>query len=237
MNSRRIVRLVLIAAVGFAGFGVGACQSAKGPRTIQSHRDAGDRAYLAGDFETAESEYRAVIMRVPSEKQYRKAYGMALLANGNAALARENLEIAHTFRPRDAEVIEALGTAMWKSGDQEGMVRFMKGIADERGTVADWMRAARVMEAAGDHDEARRAYLIAARVDGGMSIEPQLALAQFYKATGDDVNAMDRLRMAYYLKPANARVLSLALEWDAQTGLTFGKQPREQISAEADAGG
>lgn len=101
------------------------------------------------------------------------------------------------------------------------------------------MRLGRLMNAAGDRDEARRAYLIAARVDGGRSLEPQLALAELYASIGDEPNAVDRLRMAYYLKPKSERVLDLARQLDQIIGPTFGKRPLEQLpigaeSAQAD---
>lgn len=214
------------------------CQS-RGPKTTEALRRDGDRAYLAGDYQAAEDAWREVVTRSPGEKEYRKAYGLALLANGKPGLAREHLEIAYTFRPRDPETIEALATAMMKSGDVEGMTRFLKGLAQERASTEDWMRLGRLMNAAGDRDEARRAYLIAARVDGGRSLEPQMALAELYASIGDEPNAVDRLRMAYYLKPKSERVLDLARQLDQIIGPTFGKRPLEQLpigaeSAQAD---
>ncbi|HVZ93303.1 MAG TPA: tetratricopeptide repeat protein [Phycisphaerales bacterium] len=203
------------------------CKSS-GPRTIQAMRDSGDRAYVVGRYDVAESEYRQVIERAPYDKQYRKGYGLALLRNGNAPLARENLEIAHTYNPRDNEVIDGLAEAMRRSNDSEGMARFLKGLATERNGVEDWLRLGNHMHAAGDNDEARKAYLIAAKLDAGKSFDPQYLLAKFFYDIGDVSNAIERTRMAYFLRPTDDRVLTLARQLNQITGPTFGIRPAEQ---------
>lgn len=234
--NRRLVAHGLILALGVAGVmgPLAGCRSA-GPRALQTVRESGDRAYLAGNFALAEEEYREVVSRAPDEKKYRKQYGMALLRNEKPALARENLEIAYTFQPRDAKVIEALAESMMRSGDVEGMARYLKGLAEERGAVADWMRLGQLMQLAGDADEAKRAYLIAARVDEGVSLEPQMALAELYRSVGDRENAIERARMAYYLKPKDRRVIDLVRSLDEIEGPTFAMRPMEQERREASA--
>jgi tetratricopeptide (TPR) repeat protein len=225
MTTRRIVSLALLAA----SLALTAC-SGGGPRAIHMIEQSGDRALEKGDTQLAEAEYAEVVQREPARWRARLQYGKALLANGNARMAREQLEVAYTLRPKNPEVIENLGMAMAGSRDYDGAIRLLGSLAEERKRAADWTRLGRVALDAKDVDTAERAFLTAALADGGQRAEYQMELYNFYMATERPEEAIERLRYALWLEPANKVYQGLALEAGHDPAIGFAQRPPEQTS-------
>lgn len=191
---------------------------------------AGDVALERGDFAAAVEEYRQVVDTQPWNWRARLQYSKALLGVGRARDAREQLEIAYTNQPKNPEVIAMLAEAMGASGDNEGAVRLLSTIAEERRRPEEWERLGRFAQRARDFDTAERAFLSAARGDAGLSAKYQLALYQFYNEVGREEEALQRLAMAHWLEPQNKQIELMIRELGAVPGPTFAIRPNEQAS-------
>lgn len=204
-----------------------ACQNS-GPRAPHMMAASGDRALAKGDFALAEQEYAQVVEAQPWNSKARLQYGKALLGVDKPREAREELERAYTNLPKNDEVIYTLGEAMGRSGDYDGGVRLLQTIAEERRRPEDWLRLGRYAQRGRDYDTAEKAYLAAALGDGGLHVEPQLALYHYYVEVGNDQYALDRLAMAYWLEPKNQMLQEKIREHGVEPSAQFALRPIEQ---------
>lgn len=175
-------------------------------RTLPAVRASGDRAYAKGDYERALADYQEVVTREPGDWQARQNMGKTLMILDRPREAREHLAVALNVRPDESETLELLAQAMLESGDRDGMFRLLRSRAEERRTVEDYERFGRFAHRAGDNDEAERALLTAARFDAGKSFAVQKNLGEFYQSIGAEDKALNRYRMALYLKPEDRDV-------------------------------
>ena len=97
----------------------------------------------------------------------------------------------------------------------------------DRGRMQDFMTLADYSLKEGDLDEAQRAYLTAAKIDGGMSSRPHLELARLYLKIGDRKRARERLGMAYYADPKDPEVIEEIRKSGETPGPTFAVVPPE----------
>lgn len=196
-------------------------------RSVQSYRDGGDRAFARGEYTQAAVEYAAVVDRMPSDWRARVDLAKTLLVQEKPVAAREHLEVAHNIQPRDEEVVDLLAQAMLESDDEASLFSFLHHRTRSRRTVGEFMRLGFFAERAGDVDEAERAYLTAARLDGGLTVEPQVALADLYAHSGDEEAAIRRLRMASYIEPENPQIRERLRALGMVPGPTLALEPDE----------
>src|ERR1700712_4938340 len=81
---------------------------------VQSAGDAfraGSSYFAQGDFAHAHAEFAKVVRLTPKVAAGHSAYGAVLLAEGNAAAALSELELAHRLNPSDATATINLATA------------------------------------------------------------------------------------------------------------------------------
>jgi tetratricopeptide (TPR) repeat protein len=199
-------------------------------RAVHMIEASGDRAMARDNYALAADEYRLVIDRRPGRWDARVKLAEALLEMGEPERAREQLEVAYTLRPTDAEILDLLATAMLASGDVEAMARELRFAAEESGRAADWYRLGVFLARAGDDDAAERALLTAARLDGGERVAFQRGLAEFYRAVGNDDRALERYRMALYLDPESEEIQQEIRAMGHVPGPTFALLPRERAS-------
>lgn len=225
MPQHRAIGLVI--ATGFLA--LTSCQSS-GPRQPHMVASSGDRALEQADFAAAESEYAQVVEAQPWNARARLQYGKALLGVGKNREAREQLEKAYTMTPKNDEVLLNLAEATARSGDYEGAVRLLQTVAEDRRRPTDWHRLGKFAQKAKDYDTAERAFLSAARADGGTTSEYQFSLFNFYREVGREEESLQRLAMAYWLEPKNQELQALIREAGYQPGPQFALRPVEQSS-------
>lgn len=196
------MRLKMLVLVG-AALVIGGCNA---QRPLPMVKDMGDRAFKRGEYEAARVEYKEYVQRKPGEAEVQLAYAKTLIALNDPAAAVEHSAIAFDQMPESEDAIETRAQALAGAGQTEELFRFLRGLADGRGSTGDYIRLGRYSAKLGDADGAEHALLTAARVDGGKTLAPQMALANFYAGIGDTANEKQRLRMALYLDPVNDEV-------------------------------
>jgi tetratricopeptide (TPR) repeat protein len=176
-------------------------------RPVDSIRASGDRYYARGDFETAASEYREITDRYPGDWKGQYMLGRSLLELGRPTEARRALEVAHTRRPDNDMVVEALAEAMLREGDEATLFAFLRERAADTHAAVDYTRLARYSIEMNDPDSAQTAIDTAIDVDEGHTVEPYLVAADLAQQLGDLDQSVHRLRQAYGVDSNDPRVV------------------------------
>lgn len=195
------MRLTILTLVSAAAI-IGGCAQ----RPLPLIRELGDKAYSRGEYETARAEYKEYVERRPGEAEVQLMYARTLLALNEPAKAVEHASIAFDQLPQSEQAMETKAQALFEAGRTDEMHQFLRGLADGRGQVGDFIRLGRYTARMGDADGAEHALKTAAKLDAGKTLAPQMALADFYTSIGDAASAKRRLRMALYIDPANPEV-------------------------------
>lgn len=225
MNIARHSRALL------AAFGVAAlltcslgCQ-----RSLLAVREAGDRHYSRGEYEEAKADYLEYIDRSPARPEVHHMLGRTYMAQGQTGLAREHLLLAHTLRLEDDAIFASTCEGLFADKKYDELNRLLRARTVDRGRMQDYMLLAHYAMLQGDKDEAQSALLTAARVDGGVSIDPQLELAKLYLGVGDRPRALERARMAYFCDPQNGEVNAMLRDMGQIPGPALGIVPTERV--------
>lgn len=175
-------------------------------RTLIEVREDADRAFERGNYQVAAVDYQEVADRKPSDWRSRAKLAKTLLILNRPGEAVENAAVAQRLRSDREELVELYSRALFEAGQHDTLLLFLRERAQQRQGVGDWLRLGAYAARVGDADLAERALLTAARLDAGTTMEPQMALAEFYASIGDDDQAVRRLRMALWLDPGNESV-------------------------------
>ncbi len=221
MNISRIVCSLGLAALVCAA---GGCAS----RSLVAVREAGDQHFFYGEYPAALEDYKEYIDRSPGNAHVHHMLGNTYVKLGETGLGAEQLKLAHTLRLEDDAIFASLCEGLYADKKFDDLNRALRERTIDRGRMQDWALLAKYAERLGDQDEAQRAWLTAARVDGGTSAIPQLGLARLYSKVGDRGRARQRIAMAYFCDPLNADVIAAAKEMGEIPGPTFGVMPEER---------
>lgn len=218
---RMLAGLVVVAGI------LGACAKEGSRPSVLRAEDLGYVALSAGDYVKAEGYFLEAVDQSPGRLPARIGLGRALLGQSKAAAARSHFEVALTRDPTSTEVASLLAQSMLQSGEVDAMVRLLKTRALDRQRVEDWILLGQFQAKAHDADGAEVSFLTAARIDKGQTIDPQVALADFYRSIGENEATIKRLRMAYYIKPQDENILRRLREMGEVPGPTLALQPAE----------
>jgi tetratricopeptide (TPR) repeat protein len=169
-------------------------------------RDALRRA-ASGDLASAELMFAQLVEARPNSGQALHLLGQARLKLGRFAEAREPLERAAKFLPKDvATQVNLAGCLSVLGLHGEAFSVLERANRLKPGDAAIAHNRGRALEALGRGDEAERAY------DEALSIDPRLlaslgARAALMAARGDWLGALGDLDMALTVQPDNASLL------------------------------
>lgn len=223
MNRPRIFASLTLGLALLVG-ALGGCQT----RSLVAVRDSGDQHFRYAEYDAALAEYQEYIDRNPGNAHVHHMMGNTYLKLNRPGLAVEQLKLAHTLRLEDDDIFASLAAGLYMDKKFDDLNRLLRARTVGRGRMQDWALLAEYADRLGDQDEAQRAWLTAAKVDGGKSVLPQLSLAKLYMRVGDRDRARKRLAMAYYLEPTNAEIKTLARQLSDVPGPTYGVVPEEQ---------
>jgi tetratricopeptide (TPR) repeat protein len=200
-------------------------------RSLDYVEKSGDKAYARGDYELARKEYKEYVDRRPGKARVQYALGTAYIALGQPRAAVECFSVAHDLDPANDTYTEAMAEALYTAGDRGRLYEFLRRLTEQPGGVEDYTRLGRYSAKLGDADEAQTALLTAAKIDGGTTIGPQMALADFYAGIQDRSNALTRLRMALYIEPTNPEIAARIRELGEIPGPSYALPPEESRQA------
>jgi len=226
---------VAVAATTLVGAGLVGCENTPRLRErVFTERASyalvndGDRALENDQPEMARAHYRAAIEQHPGNFEARKKLAEVLIDLGDPATAREHLEVVLTEKPDDEEVLDLMAIALAQTGDVEGMDRWIRSVAERTNEAQAWARLGNALALMGDADQAEGALKRAAAVDEGESLRYQLLLGDFYRALGNDGEALRRYRMALYIDVMNDHARAAIRDMGEIPGPSFTLRPAER---------
>ncbi len=210
----------------FIGVGLGVAALLSGcQRPISMVRADANHFYFNGQYAEAQPLYEEVVERSAADAKGHYELGRNLLALGRAGEAREQMILAYNLEPSNQTYFDGMADAYAAAGDEDALFSALEHQIRDRGAVQDYIRLGRYAHRLGHVDEAERAYLGAAEIDGGKTVNPQRALADFYRAIGDTENEIRRLRMVLWFDPSNDEVEARLRELGQVPGPTFVLEP------------
>lgn len=224
MSMSRTLATLLVAAL----LPLGACNKQRPLHVVLRN---GDIAAEHGQHEVAVKEYGEFIERRPEASEVRYKLAKSLTASGHPRQAIEQLNVALDVEPLHDDYLDALAEAMYAANERDALTALLARAASERGRVRDYLRQGVYSSKLGNADEAQQSLLTAAKLDQGMSVAPQKALADFYGQMGDRQRQVRRLRMAYFLDPDNKEVNADIRRLGEVPGPTLGLRPEEMSLA------
>lgn len=213
-----------------AALTLGALPGCNTPRALPAVRESGERNFRHEQYDNALADYQEYIRREPGDPAVQLELAQTLLQLHQPIEAVEHAQLAYDQRPNHDEYIETLAQAQFEAGHTEDMMRLLRGVVGARGLPSDYIRLGRYLAKSGDADSAETAFKQGARVDGGHSLPPQLALADFYHSISDRASELRRLRMALYLNPSNNDILERIRAMGEIPGPSLALQPEEMES-------
>ncbi|MFM9996413.1 MAG: tetratricopeptide repeat protein [Phycisphaerales bacterium] len=204
-----------------------------GKRPLHLVEESGDKAFKQRQFDRALADYLEYVDRRPGDGAVRHKLAVSLLETGQATKAVEHAWLAYDDKPTNDEYVETLARSMHESGKHEELGKFLRDEIERRGRIDDYLRLARYSSLMGDGDGAELAYLTAARLDGGRTLNLQLQIAKFYLSIGDKLSAYERFRMALFLDPDNDIAYREIRELGYIPGPSLAIPPKELRGAQA----
>ena len=185
------------------------------------------RAFERGDYSTAAADYQEYIEARPGDTNGRLGLGKSLLILGSPSEAVDHLWVAYDADPMDDSRAELLAEAMYQAEQPQELIQFLRERTEQPGRVSDYLTLGRYAALCGLPDEAEPAFITAARLDKGLNLEPQLALARFYESIGDTQSAVQRYRMALWIDGENEEIRERVRAMGEIPGPTFAIMPEE----------
>lgn len=175
-------------------------------RSTMQMREDGDFHFNNGSYGLSAQEYAGVIDKYPGDWRIQYRYGVCQLEMENYQEARRALEIAHTRRPGDADVAEALAESIFRLNDESRLFAFLRERAESTQTVRAYLLLGRYSMEMGDHDSARRAIDTAIALDNNETIDPYMLAADLAQRLGDVDGAVEQLTRAYRINSENEEI-------------------------------
>lgn len=194
----------------------------------KGYAEDGDKFYAYYNYDQAADSYAKSLEIMPGQPVVRAQYGRSLLKSGHPKEAAQQLAISILEDPND-DALDDYCEALAQSGQFDELHRVLRTYANDRGSSRDYLRYGRYALQMGDADAAKTAFLTAARLDGGKTPGPHIALYDYYMSVNqpapDKAMAVRHLRMAYYIAPKNPDVMSRIAKSGEVAGPTFGMRP------------
>ena len=208
-----------------AGLFSGGCNSQRPLHVVE--RDA-RYAASKGDYEKAKADWSEFLTRKPDAVEKRLELAKAYNALGDHTMAVEQLTVAGDVDPMNDIYLDAQADSLFRKNERDALTVLLTRATTERGRASDYLRLAKYTQLLGNPDEAQQALLTAAKIDGGRTVGPQLALADFYQTRGDTAKSVQRLRMAYFLEPENKTITQRIRAAGEIPGPSFALWPTER---------
>ncbi len=196
-----------------------------GYTSTEALRNNADFRFKRGEYQQATPDYSEIVARYPGDWHAQHRLGECFLQLGDPNRAREALEVAHSHRPNNTQIIESLAEAMFRQGDETRLFAFLRERAESTQSPAAYLRLARFSIELNDPDSAKLAIDTAISLDDARTVEPYLAAANLAQRVGNIDDAIFRLRQALGVDPEDKRVLQRLEELGEIPGPTLALPP------------
>ncbi|KAA0213293.1 MAG: tetratricopeptide repeat protein [Leptolyngbya sp. PLA3] len=175
---------------------LGGCS--KYSRSLDMVRADGNEAYAAGKYTLALADYQEYMERKPGSTDVRYRLGETLMQLHRPTEAESHFRAVYDVNPSDVRGAKGLASAMIAGGRGGDGLDFFRAYLDQRPTGEGYFAMGDLAMQAGVPDDAERALLIAAKLDGKTSPEPHRHLGRFYEQMQKDELAILRWRAVLF---------------------------------------
>lgn len=166
-------------------------------------RADGNDAYSRGQYSVALADYQEYLERKPGATVVRTRLGETLMQLNRPNEAEVQFRAVYDVDPMDIANAEALASAMIAGSRAGEGLDFFRSYLNENPTSEGYFAMSNLAMQAGLPDDAERALLVAAKLDGKTSAEPHRRLAKFYEKLDKDDLAVRRWRAVLSFDPAD----------------------------------
>lgn len=216
---------VMLALAGAAV--LGACSET---RPLTSIRESAHYYDKVGQYDKALPEYRAFLANKPEDTELRYEYASALLKNGQYAEARDQFLLLTDITPTDERFADGYARSLFETGNNAEVTAYLNRMTVQRGSVGDWLRMGDYCQKTGDVDGAKAAYRKAAKIDGGRSVKPWVAMADMFAGLNDKANERAMVERALYIEPMSPTLSERYKKLGGMPGPTAGVRPEEWVA-------
>lgn len=206
---------------------LGACSET---RPLTSIRESARYYDNVGEYDKALPEYRAFLANKPEDTELRYEYASALLKNGQYAEARDQFLLLTDITPTDERFADGYARSLFETGNNAEVTAYLNRMTVQRGSVGDWLRMGDYCQKTGDVDGAKAAYRKAAKVDGGRSTKPWIAMADMFAGLNDKANERAMIERALYIEPMSPALSERYKKLGGMPGPTAGVRPEEWVA-------
>ena len=169
--------------------------------TEQTLRERAHRAMWQGRWAEAETLYGDLVADAPQDWRMQYGYGRSAMHVGDLTEARQALEIAHTLKPSNTQIVLDLAEVMYLQGARDSLFQFLNDRADAQKTAEAYLLLAEYALMFEDPDSAHEFIAQAMVVDDASSVGPYLTAATLSEQIGDLDGAMRYLRLGWQIDP------------------------------------
>lgn len=224
MNTRITLALAALTAAA-------ALVGCSGTPNLTSLRERGTYFEETKQYDRALAEYKAVIDRKPEDAETRYKYAQTLGKAGRADESREQFLRLVDDDPTNEKYIEGYTQALYDANANGELAAFLVRMTEQRGAVTDYIRQGQYSQKMGDLDGAKTAYQAAAKLDGGRSTKPWIAMADMYKSINDLANERAMVQRALYITPMDPILSKRLRDAGGIPGPSAGIRPDEFVDA------
>jgi tetratricopeptide (TPR) repeat protein len=203
------------------------CADSKPP--LVRLREKADYFVETRQDERAVDEYKAFLDRKPEDTEIRYKYAQALSRVNRKPEAREQFSILVDVAPTDERFIDGYTQSLYEANALPELAAFLARMTTQRGSVRDFIRQGEFNLRAGDPDGAKTAYQTAAKLDGGRSTGPWIALADMYRGLGDLRSEKAMVERALFIAPMDPALSARYRTLGGIPGPTAGVRPEEYV--------
>lgn len=185
-----------------------------------------------GDTARATKFYNKALSQIDSDWQAMLGIAHIQFKQGNWIEAQHGYEKVISLQPANMEVskwLDRVAECLFKQGLSDRLQDMLLNANEQYGTSHDFLRQANYLTKLGDMDQAQIAYRKAVHFADVTDAEPWIAMAAFYELVGDRGNAIDALRHAYAINPANQSVADRLRHYGIVPGPTAGILPTPNV--------
>lgn len=192
-------------------------------------REKGDYFVETKQDDRALGEYTEYLTRKPEDTEVRFKYANVLSRLGRKPEAREQFSLLVDITPTDERFIEGYTTSLYEAGATGELNAFLVRMTTQRGSVRDWIRMGEFTQKSGDLDGAKAAYQTAAKLDGGRTTGPWIAMADMYQSVNDKRNEKAMVERALFITPQDPPLMKRYRDLGGIPGPSAGVRPEEWV--------
>ncbi|HAI11554.1 MAG TPA: hypothetical protein DCM28_07600 [Phycisphaerales bacterium] len=195
-------------------------------------REKAINAKKDGNTERALKLYSKALSQIDTDWRAMEGIANIRFEQQNWIDAQLGYEKIISLQPDNARVshwLDRVAECLFKQGRADALQDMLRNANEQYGSSSDFLRQANYLTKVGDMDQAQVAYRKAVHFADKTDDAPWIAMAAFYELVGDKGQAIEALRRAHAINPANLSVADRLRHYGIVPGPAAGIQPTPAV--------